>query len=524
LNNEDNSFLIRPFLLEEIEDVVLECDGNKSPGPDGFNFNFVKSFWHILKGEIRILFDQFHGNASIPKSFLSFFVALIPKVNSPHALRDFRPISLLGCFYKMLAKVLARRLVSVMDGLIDSTQSAFLKGRYLVDGVMVVNEIVDFAKKTGKECLILKVDFEKAYDSVDWTFLDYMLQRFGFNDTWRGWIRACIFGGSMSILVNGSPTEEFNIQRGLKQGDPLAPFLFLLVAEGLGGLMRRAVELNHFRGFRVGRGGMAISHLQYADDTLCIGEATVENLWALKAILRGFEMVSGLKVNFWKSSIMGVNISQAFMRLATGFLNCREGIVPFLYLGLPVGANHKRIATWEPLINSLRKRLGGWSNRFVSLGDQIILLNSVLNAIPIFYLSFLKIPIHVWKIIKRIQWEFLWGVRGGEKRTNWVKWDVVCQPKCKGGLGVRDIRTVNISLLSKWRWRLLHSDNSLWKEVIRGKYGDAAIGRVVLGEECKPWFSSSWWRDICLIGINQDHNWFSQNVVKLMGNGEQTSF
>jgi hypothetical protein len=191
----------------------------------------------------------------------------------------------------------------------------------------------------------------------------------------------------MSVLVNGSPTEEINIQRGLKQGDPLAPFLFLLVAEGLGGLMRRAVDLNLFSGFQVGREGVVVSHLQYVDDTLYIGEASWENLWAVKAILRGFEMVSGLKVNFWKSNLMGINVSQEFLSSASNFLNCRIGSVPFVYLGLPVGANPRHITTWEPLIQSLRKRLGGWTNRFVSLGGRITLLNSVLNAIPIFYLS-----------------------------------------------------------------------------------------------------------------------------------------
>jgi hypothetical protein len=389
---------------------------------------------------------------------------------------------------------------------------------------MVVNEVVDMARKSGKECLILKVDFEKAYDSVDWNFLDYMLRRFGFSDQWRSWIRACIFSGSMSILVNGSPTEEINIQCGLKQGDPLAPFLFLLVAEGLGGLIRRAVESSRLNGFQVGRNGVVISHLQYADDTLCLGEATVGNLWTLKAILRGFEMVSGLKVNFLKSSILGVNVSADFMRLASVFLDSRIGSVPFKYLGLPVGANIRRASTWDPLVNSLRKRLDGWANRHVSLGGRITLLNSVLNAIPIFYLSFLKIPILVWKKIRRIQRDFLWGGNGGRKKISWVKWDVVCQPKNKGGLWVRDIRAVNISLLAKWRWRLLTNDHVLWKEVLRSKYGDSVIGRAVLGVDSQPWFSSTWWKDICSIGVNLDVDWFSQELIRKMGAAGQTSF
>jgi hypothetical protein len=179
------------------------------------------------------------------------------------------------------------------------------------------------------------------------------------------------------------------------------------VAEGLGGLMKKAVTLNRFKGFKVGNRGVVISHLQYADDTLCLGEATFENLWTLKAILRGFELVSGLKVNSSKSRIMGINVTQDFLRFASIFLNCRTSTVLFTYLGLPVGASHQRATTWEPLINSLRKRLGGWGNKYVSRGGRIVLLNLVLNAISIYFLSFMKIPIHVWKQIRCIQREFL---------------------------------------------------------------------------------------------------------------------
>jgi hypothetical protein len=146
----------------------------------------------------------------------------------------------------------------------------------------------------------------------------------------------------------------------------------------------------------------------------------------------------------------------------------------------------------------------------------------VLNAILIFYLSFLKLPIQVWKSIKRIQREFLWGGKGGRKKINWVKWEVVCQPKRCGGLGVRDI--VNISLLAKWRWRLLSDDNSLRKEVIKGKYGGSVVGRVMMEEDCKPWFSLTWWMDICLIGSNLERNWFAQSVTKKLGNGANTRF
>jgi hypothetical protein len=194
LSEVDNEALIAPFSMMEIEAVVRDSDGNKSLGPDGFNFAFVKEFWFLIKDEVRIMFDQIHGNEVLPKCMLAYFVALIPKVSSPLALKDYRPISLLGCLYKILAKVLARRLVGVMNSIISPTQSAFLKCTNLVDGVLVVNELVDYAKKMKKQCLIFKVDFEKAYDSADWSFLEYMMGRVGMCPKWVAWMKACVWG------------------------------------------------------------------------------------------------------------------------------------------------------------------------------------------------------------------------------------------------------------------------------------------------------------------------------------------
>jgi len=441
------------------------------------------------------MFDQFHANEVLPKGMLAYFVTLIPKISSPLDLKDYRPISLLGCLYKLLSKVLARRLAVVMNSIISQSQSAFFKGRHLVDGVLVVNELVDYAKKSKEECLIFKVDFEKAYDSVDWVFLEYMMHRVGMCDRWVAWMKACVFGGSMSILVNGSPTEEICIHRGLKQGDHLAPFLFLLVAEGFSGLMRNAVEANLFEGFRFGDSELVVSHLQYFDDTLCIGKATVQNLWTMKAILRGFEMASGLKINFSKSSLIGVNVGEDFMDMACSFLNCSAGCIP---LG--------SMATWEPLVECLGGRLKSWGHRYISFGGRIILLNLVLSSFPIFYLSFLKLPNQVWKRIVRIQREFLWGGVGGGKKISWVKWESVCHQKRNGGLGVKDLQLMNISLLAKWRWRWLDGVRALWKRVIQSKYGARN--------------ASLWWKELLKLGDYGGINWFSSEV----GNGLTSRF
>lgn len=163
---EDNDFLTAPFSLEEIKEAIWSCDGKKSPGPDGFNLQFYKFFWHILKFEVRDFLLEFYNNASFPKVVTATFIALIPKNDHPQSLSEYRPISLIGSMYKIVAKLLANRLKSVLAKVISATQSAFLPDRQILDGVVVVNELVDLAKRRKDPCFLLKVDFEKAYDSV----------------------------------------------------------------------------------------------------------------------------------------------------------------------------------------------------------------------------------------------------------------------------------------------------------------------------------------------------------------------
>jgi hypothetical protein len=212
------------------------------------------------------------------------------------------------------------------------------------------------------------------------------------------------------------------------------------------------------------------------------------------------------------------------MDAACGFLHCREGCVPFKYLGLPVGANSKKMATWEPMVEQLRNRLNSWGTKYVSFGGRITLLNSVLNAIPIFFLSFMKILTKVLKLVTRIQREFLWGgVRGGRKIC-WVNWKRICQPKSKGGLGVRDVRRVNLSLLAKWKWRLLQEGAPLWKLVLREKYGENISGVNPVVETRWPRFVSGWWKDLITLEGGMGASWFTNNVKRKVSNGRATSF
>jgi hypothetical protein len=307
------------MLCQQRVELVMNIDLD-----DGF-FNIV------IKGEVMRFMSKFHRNGKLTKGINSTFIALIPKVDSPQRLNDFRPISLVGSLYKILAKVLANRLRMVIGSVISESQTAFVKDRQILDGILIANEVVDEARKTKKELLLFKVDFEKAYDSVDWGYLDAVMGKMAFPPLWRKWMRECICTATASVLVNGSPTEEFPFQRGLRQGDPLSPFLFLVVAEGLNVMMSTMVERDQFVGYSVGeQDSMVVLHLQFADDTLLLGEKSWANVWALRAVLMLFEAMSGLKVNFHKNMLVGVNIDDSWLHEAASALRCRVGRVPFL--------------------------------------------------------------------------------------------------------------------------------------------------------------------------------------------------
>ncbi|GKU98657.1 hypothetical protein SLEP1_g11630 [Rubroshorea leprosula] len=400
----DRCMLTKPFTEEEVKTAVWNCDSTKAPGPDGFTLGFIKSEWEVIKADIMEFLKDFHSNRKLVKGSNASFLVLIPKTENPQGVEEYRPISLIGCTYKILAKLLANRLSKTLNSIIGENQSAFIEGRQLVDGVVVANEAIDRARKRKSRCFIFKINFEKAYDKVSWSFLDYMMERMGFDIVWRGWISECLRSNTVSILVNGSATKEFSMTKGLRQGDPLSPFLFLMVAEALNGLTFAAVAKGYFRGVKIGEGELEISHLQFADDTLFMGEATEDNIWTAKCIMRAFELVSGLKINYRKSSLIGVNTDEDWIRSMAWMLNCKTESLPCKYLGMPLGANPKRITTWRPLIDSFRRKLSVWKGRFLSLGGRITLINAVLSSLPVFLMSVYLLPKQK-RIAASIKWD-----------------------------------------------------------------------------------------------------------------------
>jgi hypothetical protein len=316
---------------------------DKAPGPDGFTFAFFQDCWDVIKSDLMGVFQDFHSHNKFVKSINATFLALIPKKFGAVDLKDFRPISLVSGVYKIIAKVLANRLRRVVEKIILNPQNAFVKGRQILDSVLIANECLDSRIKSGELGLLCKLDIEKAYDHVNWDFLLYMLRRCGFGERWCSWIVHCISSVRFSVLVNGTPSSFFSSSRGLRQGDPLSPLLFVIVMEAFSKLFYITAQRGFLSGFSVGSSSnevINISHLLFADDTLVFCRASPDHLLYLRMLLLSFEGFSILKINLDKSVLVPVGLVDN-MDDIVDILGCGVSSLPLKYLGLPLVAPFK---------------------------------------------------------------------------------------------------------------------------------------------------------------------------------------
>lgn len=410
-----------------------------------------------------------------------------------------------------------------MDSLISPFQTSFIKGRQILGGALIAGELIDTCKRLKTKAVILKLDFNKAFDCISWSYLDWVLTQMGFPKLWMNWIKSCIMSASTSVLINGSPTSILRLQRGLRQGDPLSPFLFDLAVEPLNLLIQQATSMKLWEGIEVSRGGFKLTHLQYTDDTVMFCPQNIDYLMNIKKILLLFNLAWGLQVNFFKSSIIGMNLEPDWIKFAAKSLQRRIGELPFMYLGLPIGSNASRLKSWEPILEKMRKKLASWKGRMLSIGGRLILIKASLSSLPLYYMSLFPIPKGIAEQIKRIQLQFFWRENNEKKSFPLVSWDTIELPKKLGGLGVGNLLNPNLSLLIKWWWRFFSEPNALWRKIIQGKYGYHSP--FSWSDFSIPSMGGPWKQICSSILLNPSAKRIAKSCVrKLVGNGDSTLF
>lgn len=310
VSTEENAALTAPFSEDEVWVAIKGMNPSSAPGPDGLPVKFFQTFWNVIKQEVMALFDEFYVG-SIDLARLNYgIISLIPKVPGASDIRQFRPITVINVIFRILAKGYANRVTPLADRITHPNQSAFIQGRYILDGVLVFHEVLHEVRSRRLKAVFLKIDFHKAYDTVCWSFLREVLLRKGFDDRWVTRVMQMVSCDRTAVNINGEIRPYFPTLCGVRQGDPFSPFLFNMVVDALASILDKAKAAGHIRGIVPHlAGGCGISLLQYADDTIIMVEGSAADITNLKFLLLCFQQMSGLKINFDKSDVMVMGYS-----------------------------------------------------------------------------------------------------------------------------------------------------------------------------------------------------------------------
>ncbi|GJV05010.1 hypothetical protein Tco_1338579 [Tanacetum coccineum] len=380
--------MTRMVTREEVKSALFSMGNEKSPGPDGFSAAFFKEAWDIVADDFVAAVCEFFTNGKILRELNHTIIALIPKVSSPTRVNDYRMLSCCNVIFKCISKIIANRIKESLKVLVSPNQSAFVLGRSIADNILLTQELMhNYHLDRGPPRCAFKVDIQKAYDTVDWGFLKNILAGFGFHTRMIGWIMECVTTTSFSVCINGSLHGFFKGKRGLRQGDPLSPYLFTLVMEILTLMLQRGVRnANSFTYHRY-CSRMELINLCFADDLFLFAHGDTDSVRVIKEALVEFKEASGLVSSLPKSKAYFCNVIN-FTKLAIlQILTFEEGCLPVKYLGVPLVTSRLVFRDCKELIEKVQARVDDWKNKFLSVAGRLQLIRSVLSSMHIYWAS-----------------------------------------------------------------------------------------------------------------------------------------
>eukprot|EP00253_Pinus_taeda_P015835 PITA_15835 len=469
ITEDHNLLLLKPISLQEVENAVHQLKAGKARGPDGFTSNFFQHFWDLVKWEVWQVVEESRTLRWMYPGMNATFIALIPKAEESNTPDKYRQIALCNIIYKIVSKVIASRLKPLLPLIISPEQSGYVEGRQITDGIILTHEIIHSLKQSKKPGMLLKIDLSKAFDSISWEYMQKILKAFGFAPFWIRWVSSLVSSSFFSILINRIPSTTFRPSRGIRQGDPLLPFLFVILAEGLGRSIKSAILSHSLKGLAFHH-IPAFSHQQFVDDNMLFGHPSVQEARSFKSIISNFSESSGALINKVKSEIFFFNTPPTTQRAIARILGFTIASLPSKYLGAPLFALALKHSSWSCLLEKLEAKLFLWTHRALNMSSRLVLINVVLQSMPTYLFSILAAPKWVLKTIKQRQRNFLWGNSGPNRKWTLVKWEKACLPKNVGGIGLRDPKHSNMLMGAKIWWRWLSNPSTPWASLWTAKY------------------------------------------------------
>lgn len=358
--------------------------------------------------------------------------------------------------------------------LISPNQSAFVGGRLIQDNLIIAHEVFHSLKRKdsrGKENLAIKLDMSKAYDRLQWGFIKKCLLAYEFNFYWVEMVMKLITSVSYKYKVNGFLSSKLIPHRGLRQGDPISPYIFIMAADSLSHLINSASSLGRFHGIQLAAGGPQLTHLFFADDALLFGKATLENIYQLVDIVNIYSMASGQRINLTKSGVIGGKFMNMQLKINLAeALHMQLWDNPGKYLGLLTDWGRSKTSALVWIKERIEIKIAGWKECLLNQAGKEVLIKAVLQAIPTFAMSMVRFPKNFCAKLCSSVARFWWRSNGKSRGIHWKSWTSLTSNKMEGGLGFKDFSLMNSALLAKQAWRLIQNPNALWAKLLKAIY------------------------------------------------------
>lgn len=436
-----------PLTVEEVVKSITLLKNNKSPGTDGMVAEFYKAFSDQLAPFLLQVFMESIKNGALPPSLTQGLITLIPKPNKDVLFIDnWRPICLLNNDYKIMALVLAGRIKDVLDDIIDETQSGFMKDRHISNNIRLVLDLLDYSDLILDDSFILFLDFYKAFDTIEHDFIFLSLEHFGFGKFFCDCIKTLYTNGNSSIRMKHGTTSRFNLKRGIRQGCPISPYLFLLCTQ----ILALHIKNSNIQGISIAGRDIIISQL--ADDTTVFLKNSDQVPVALQ-IIENFSKASGLTLNINKCQLFP--IKECNLQCISN-INVQKEVT---YLGLIIckDQNARTLLNFSPIVKKAQTKFNQWLQRDLTVKGRVLLSKAEgLSRLTYAALS-LYVDNKTCGNIDRILFNFIW-----KNRTHYIRKSVVMNTYDNGGLNFLDFTTLNNTFKINWAKHFLKNPVSLW--------------------------------------------------------------